>query len=89
MARQLTELVRPLDQTLGDTNLAQLSAQVTPVVQQVQTTGKGVVDYAFWKAILAMGITLVFALTYRLLRLRLTPATRSATNPAVTKSTKL
>jgi hypothetical protein len=80
MARQLTELVRTLDQTLGDTNFARLTAQVGPVVQQAQAGGKGIVDYAFWKGILAMGIALVFALTYRFLGPRLTPATRSSTN---------
>jgi hypothetical protein len=77
MARQLTELVRALDQTLGDTNLARLSAQVSPVVQQAQTSGKGLVDYAFWKGILAVGIALLAALIYRFLSPRLTPATRS------------
>jgi hypothetical protein len=77
MARQLTELVRTLDQTLGDTNLARLSAQVSPVVQQAQTSGKGIVDYAFWKGILAIGIALVAALIYRFLGARLAPATRS------------
>jgi len=80
MARQLTDLIQTLDQTLGDTNLARLSMQIAPVVQQAQAGGKGVVDYAFWKAILAMGIALVFALIYRFLSPRLRPATRSATN---------
>jgi hypothetical protein len=80
MARQLTELVRTLDQTLGDTNLARLSVQVSPVVQQAQAGGKGLVDYAFWKAILAIGIALVSALIYRFLSPRLAPATRSATH---------
>lgn len=80
MARQLTELIRTLDQTLGDTNLARLSAQIGPVVQQAQAGGKEVVDYAFWKAILAIGIALVAALIYRFLSPRLAPARRSATS---------
>jgi len=42
--------------------------------------GKEFVDYAFWKGILAMTIALVFALIYRFLSPRLTPATRSATS---------
>ena len=71
MARQLTELVRTLDQTLGDTNLARLSAQVAPVVQQAQASGEELVDYAFWKAVLIIGIVLVSALIYRFLRFRL------------------
>ena len=81
MARQLTELVQALDQTLGDTNLARLSAQVAPVVQQARTGGKEIVDHAFWKGILAISIALVAALIYRTLSPRLTPATRS-TNSA-------
>lgn len=80
MARQLTELVRSLDQTLGDTNVARLSAQVSPVVQQAQAGSREIVDYAFWKGILAMGIALVLALIYRFLGPRLTPATRSTSN---------
>jgi hypothetical protein len=75
MAQQLTELVRTLDQTLGDTNVARLSAQVVPVVQQAQTGSKEIVDYAFWKVVLLIGITLVSALIYRLLSHRLTRAT--------------
>ena len=39
-ARQLTELLVTLDQTLGSTNLAKLTAQVGPVVQQAQTGGE-------------------------------------------------
>jgi ABC-type transporter Mla subunit MlaD len=80
MARQLTELVRTLDQTLGDTNLTRLSAQVGPVVQQAQAGGREIVILAFWMGVLAMAIALVFALTYRFLSPRLTPATRSATS---------
>ena len=40
MARQLTELIRALDQTLGDTNLARLPSQVAPVAQQAQAGSK-------------------------------------------------
>ena len=80
MARQLTELIQLLDQTLADTNLARLSAQVAPVVQQAQVGGKGIIDYAFWKGIMAMGLALVFALIYRFLGPRLRPATRPASN---------
>jgi hypothetical protein len=71
MARQVTELVRTLDQTLDSTNLSKLAAQVGPVVQQAQTGGKGVVDYAFWKGILLAAIALVAALIYRFISARL------------------
>jgi hypothetical protein len=74
MARQLTELIRAVDQTLGDTNLARLSAQVSPVVVQAQASGKQVVDYAFWKAVLAIGIALIAALIYRFISPRLSKA---------------
>ena len=50
-ARQLTQLLIALDQTIGSTNLLQLSAQIGPAVQQAQTSGKEIVDYAFWKGI--------------------------------------
>jgi hypothetical protein len=77
MARQVTDLVKALDQTLDSTNLASLAAKVSPVVQQAQTGGKQVVDYAFWKGILLVAIALAAALIYRFLAGRLKPATSS------------
>jgi hypothetical protein len=71
-ARQLTEMIRTLDQTLDSTNLAKLSEQLGPAVQQAQTGGKEIVDYAFWKGILLVAIALVAALIYRFLVARLT-----------------
>jgi hypothetical protein len=79
-ARQLTELLHTLDQTLGSTNLLQLSAQVAPAVQQAQTGGREIVNYAFWKGILLVVIALLAALIYRFLSSRLTPATGSKPN---------
>ena len=70
-ARQLTELLVTLDRTIGSTNLSKLSAQVGPVVQQAQTSGKEVVDYAFEKGILLVGAVLVATLIYRVLTARL------------------
>ena len=67
----MTELLQTLDQTLGSTNLAKLAAQIGPAVQQAQTGGKEVVDYAFWKGILLVAIALVAALLYRFLSARL------------------
>jgi hypothetical protein len=78
-ARQLTELLVTLDGLIGSTNLAKLSAQVGPVVQQAQTSGKEVVDYAFWKGALLVGIVLLAALIYRFLVARLLPPGK--TNP--------
>ena len=64
-ARQLTELLNTLDRTLGSTNLLQLTAQAAPVVQSAKTTGKEIVDYAFWKGIWLVGVVLLAALLYR------------------------
>jgi hypothetical protein len=79
-AQRLTELLITLDQTLGSTNLAKLTAQVGPVVQQAQTSGKEIVDYAFWKGVLFVGIIFLTALIYRLLAIRLTTKNRSNSN---------
>jgi len=76
MARQLTELLRAVDETTGSNNLSRISTQLTPVVQQAQTGGKEVVDYAFWKAVLLAVVVLVAALLYRFLSPRLRPAAR-------------
>ncbi|MGO8926699.1 MAG: hypothetical protein ACLQU3_07415 [Limisphaerales bacterium] len=70
-ARQLTEVLRTLDQTLGSTNLSQLAVQVAPAVQQAQAGGKAMVDYAFWKGVLLVAIVLLAALIYRFLGTRL------------------
>jgi len=71
-ARQLTGLLHALDQTLGASNLSRLSAQVGPVVQQAQTGGKELVDYAFWKGLLFVALVLVAASIYRFLLVRIT-----------------
>ena len=76
-ARQLTELLRQLDQTTSATNLAHISAQLSPVVQQAQTSGKELVDYAFWKALLFVVLVLVIALIYRWLAARIASANKS------------
>ena len=77
-ARQLTELLVTLDRTIGSTNLAQLSAQVGPVVRQAQSGGKEIVNFAFWKGVLLAAIVLLAALIYRFLGPRLS-STRTAT----------
>jgi hypothetical protein len=76
-ARQLTELLHTFDQMLGSTNLANLTAQVAPAVQQAQASGKEIVDYAFWKGILLVVIVLLAALIYRVFVACLTPTSRS------------
>jgi hypothetical protein len=81
MARQLTELLQAVDHTLGSTNLARLSVQAGPVVQQAQSSGKALVDYAFWRAILLAVILLTLALLYRFLSGRLFPRRLKPTAP--------
>jgi multidrug efflux pump subunit AcrB len=75
-ARQLTELFRTFDHALGSTNLTRLSTEITPVVQQAQTSGRDVVDYAFGRVALLILIGLAAALVYRFISPRLGPGRR-------------
>ena len=75
-ARQLTELLVTLDRTIGSTNLAQLSAQASPVIQQARSGGREIVDYAFWKGLLLAAFVLVAALLHRFLTARIAPRAR-------------
>jgi hypothetical protein len=70
-AKQITELLVTVDRTIGSTNLMQLAAQAGPVLQQAQTGGKQIVDYAFIRAILLVVIVLAAALIYRVVAVRL------------------
>jgi hypothetical protein len=72
-ARQLTELLNRFDQTIGSTNLMQLSAQA-------QNDGKQIVDYAFWKAVLFVVVVLVALLVYRFISVRIMARARSKVN---------
>ena len=78
-ARQLTEMLATFNQTLGSTNLAQLSAQVGPAVERAQAGGKEIVDYAFRKGLVLVGIVLGLVLAYRLVVARFASADRSRT----------
>lgn len=74
-AQHLTELLVQFNNTVSSTNLAALSAQVTPVVNQAQIGGKDLVDYAFRKAIVLLlvgcGLLLLTGLLYRWIKLKL------------------
>jgi cell division septum initiation protein DivIVA len=74
-ARQLTELLSTLDRTVSATNLAKISAQVAPAVQQAQAGGKEIVNYAFWKGVLLVVVVLLAALIYRFLATRMARST--------------
>lgn len=78
-ARQLTELLRSVDQTLGSPNVTRLTAEVSPVVKQAQASGKEVVDYAFARGLLLVAAIFAAALLYRFLSRRLDPAGRVST----------
>lgn len=75
-ARQLTELLRGVDQALGSPNLTRLTAEVSPAVQEAKAGGKEVVDYAFSRGLLLVGAILAAALLYRFVSRRLDPAGR-------------
>ena len=79
-ARQLTELITSLNQTVGPANLTRLSASVEPAVKVAQAGGKEVIDYAFWKGLQLVGVMLLAALVYRFLSGRLMPARRAKDN---------
>jgi hypothetical protein len=79
-AQRLTELLITFDQTLGSTNLAKLTAQVGPVVQQAQTSSKAIVDYTFWKGVLLVVVVLLAALIYRFLAGRTAAKASSKSN---------
>lgn len=63
-ARQLTEMLQTFDQTLGANSRSQLTAQISPVVQQAQAEVKEVVDHIFLKANLFVAFVLLAALVY-------------------------
>lgn len=71
-AEQMTELLRTLNQTLEPTNVARLSAQVTPVIRQAQDSSRAVGDYVFRRAILLVSFSclavLVTALVFQWIR---------------------
>ncbi len=72
-SRELTVLLNTLDQVLGSTNLTELQTQVGAAVEQAQAGSRGVVDHAFWRALLLVGAILVAALLYRWIARRLAP----------------
>jgi hypothetical protein len=75
-ARQLTELLRGVDQALASPQLSQLSAGIAPAVQEAKVSGKEIVDYAFSRALLLVAAVVVAALLYRFLTRRISSAPR-------------
>lgn len=72
-ARELTELLRGVDQSLASANLSRIVAEVTPVVHEAKASGKEVVDYAFSRALWLVAAGFVAALLYRIVSRRLVP----------------
>jgi hypothetical protein len=74
-ATELVALLQALDGLAGSPRLAQVSAQFSVLTQQAQTSGREVVDYAFYRALLLIvlgcGAVLATALIYRVLGARL------------------
>lgn len=70
-SKQMTELVKSADQMLKSADALKLSAQVTPVIQQAQSGGKEVVDYAFGRALWLVAAIFLAALIYRFIAPRL------------------
>lgn len=75
-ARQLTELLEAVHQTVSPVNLARLADQTAPVVQQAKAGGKEVVDYAFGRGLLFVGIVLLGLSLYRFLCARMSNVIR-------------
>ncbi len=71
--KHATELLQALDHTLATADLARFTAQVTPIVQRAEASGKDVVDYAFVRLCLLIGAILLAALIYRFAAPRLVP----------------
>jgi hypothetical protein len=74
-ATELVVLLQALDGLASSPHLAQVSAQFSVLTQQVQTSGREVVDYAFQRALLLVvlgcGAVLATALVYQVLNARL------------------
>jgi len=79
-ARQLNELLKTFDQTIGETSRTQLAKQFVPIVQQAQTGGKELTDYVFWRAVLFVAVVLLAAVLFRLIAALI--ARRSGRTPA-------
>lgn len=70
-AKQLTELVKALDHTAASLDATKLSAQIAPAVQRAEAGGKDLIDHAFRRALILVGIVFAAALLYRILAPRL------------------
>jgi hypothetical protein len=75
-ATELVALLQALDEVAGSPHLAQVSSQFGVLTQQVQASGREVVDYAFQKifllVVLCCGVVFTTVLLYRVLSTRLT-----------------
>jgi len=76
-ARQLTELITTLDQTLASTNLAALPEKIEPAVAKAEASGKAVVDYAFWRGLILVAFALLAAMLYRYVSVKLRASARN------------
>lgn len=65
-AVRLNELLLTFDRMAGATNLARVTGQLSPMVQQVGDQGREIVDQAFRRGLLLLAGALAAALVYRL-----------------------
>jgi hypothetical protein len=65
-----------VNQTVSPANVARLADQTAPVVQQAKAGGKEVVDYAFGRGLLFVGIVLLGFGLYRFLCARISSVQR-------------
>lgn len=68
-ALHLSSLLQQLDESLASTNLHELVEEVAPVVEDVESSGRDLLDHAFKKLLLllviACGLFLITAVLYR------------------------
>jgi molecular chaperone GrpE (heat shock protein) len=65
-AKQISELLRTLDQTTNSENLSRITGQVNSLVNQTQKDGKNLVDYAFYRVLLVIISITIAAFIYKL-----------------------
>jgi hypothetical protein len=74
--KQLTEAIAAADRLLASDAVKKLPEQVAPVVANAEAGARGVVDYAFTRGLILIGVLLAAALAYRFLSLRMSAPAR-------------
>jgi hypothetical protein len=69
--KQLTEAITAVDRLLASDGVRKLPEQISPVVTRAEAGARDVVDYAFTRGLILIGVVLAAALVYRIVSLRL------------------